>query len=86
MNTCVVMNYSNSISITHSEEIKRNNATDKFQEKQKCAVLKGRVVFMTELEYKFTNDALFKMVFCQYPDLLKRLVAMMIDVPKNGRV
>ena len=35
---------------------------------------------MTELEYKFTNDALFKMVFCQYPDLLKRLVAMMLGV------
>ena len=35
---------------------------------------------MTELEFKFTNDALFKMVFCQYPDLLKRLVAIILGI------
>jgi hypothetical protein len=35
---------------------------------------------VTELVYKFTNDALFKMVFCQYPALLKHLVAIMLGV------
>jgi predicted transposase/invertase (TIGR01784 family) len=35
---------------------------------------------MTELVYKFTNDALFKMLFCQYPELLKRLVAHMLGI------
>ena len=35
---------------------------------------------MAELEYKFTNDALFKMVFSQNPDLLKRLVAIILGM------
>ena len=39
---------------------------------------------MTELVYKFTNDALFKMIFCQYPDLLKRLVAMMLGIRQSS--
>jgi len=30
---------------------------------------------MARLEYTFKNDTLFKMLFVQYPDLLKRLVA-----------
>jgi len=35
---------------------------------------------MSELVYKFTNDALFKMVFVKYPELLKRLVAIILGV------
>jgi predicted transposase/invertase (TIGR01784 family) len=36
---------------------------------------------VTKLEYKFTNDVLFKMLFVKYPELLKRLVAEMLGVP-----
>jgi len=36
---------------------------------------------MTELKYKFTNDILFKLLFVQYPDLLKRLVAALLSIP-----
>jgi len=36
---------------------------------------------MTELKYKFTNDILFKMLFVQYPDLLKKLVAALLSIP-----
>jgi len=36
---------------------------------------------MAELRYKFTNDTLFKMVFVEYPDLLKRLVARILNIP-----
>jgi len=35
---------------------------------------------MAELRYKFTNDTLFKMVFVEYPDLLKRLVARILNI------
>ena len=35
---------------------------------------------MTELEYTFTNDTLFHILFVRYQDLLKRLVAEMLDV------
>ena len=35
---------------------------------------------MAELLYKLTNDILFKMMFVQYPDLLKRLVAWLLGV------
>ncbi|GHU35891.1 transposase [Clostridia bacterium] len=35
---------------------------------------------MTKLEYTFTNDTLFKMLFVQYPDLLKRLVAALLGI------
>jgi predicted transposase/invertase (TIGR01784 family) len=35
---------------------------------------------MTKLEYTFTNDTLFKMLFVQYPDLLKRLVAALLSM------
>ena len=35
---------------------------------------------MTKLEYTFKNDALFKMVFVKYPDLLKRLVAELLGI------
>lgn len=35
---------------------------------------------MTKLEYTFKNDTLFKMLFVQYPDLLKRLVAELLGI------
>jgi len=35
---------------------------------------------MTKLEYTFTNDTLFKTLFSQYPDLLKRLVAELLKI------
>ena len=36
---------------------------------------------MTILKYKFTNDVLFKMLFVQHPDLLKKLVAALLAIP-----
>ena len=35
---------------------------------------------MTKLAYTFMNDTLFKMLFVKYPDLLKRLVAALLDI------
>ena len=35
---------------------------------------------MTELKYKFTNDTLFKMLFVAHPELLKRLVAVLLKI------
>ena len=35
---------------------------------------------MSELKYKFTNDTLFKMLFVQYPHLLKKLVAILLTI------
>jgi predicted transposase/invertase (TIGR01784 family) len=35
---------------------------------------------MTKLEYNFKSDVLFKSVFVQYPDLLKRLVAVLLAI------
>jgi predicted transposase/invertase (TIGR01784 family) len=35
---------------------------------------------MTKLEYTFKNDTLFKILFVQYPDLLKRLVVVLLDI------
>ncbi|MDR1514570.1 MAG: Rpn family recombination-promoting nuclease/putative transposase, partial [Synergistaceae bacterium] len=35
---------------------------------------------MDRLEYTFKNDTLFKVLFVKYPDLLKRLVAELIDI------
>ena len=35
---------------------------------------------MTELEYRMTNDTLFKMLFVKYPELLKRLVAELLGI------
>ena len=34
----------------------------------------------TKLEYTFKNDTLFKILFVQYPDLLRRLVAQLLDI------
>ena len=35
---------------------------------------------MTPLKFKMTHDLLFKMLFVKYPDLLKRLVAALLDI------
>ena len=35
---------------------------------------------MTKLEYRFTNDILFKALFVKYPDLLKLLVAELLKI------
>ena len=35
---------------------------------------------MTKLKYKFTYDTLFKLLFVKYPDLLKRLVAVILGI------
>ena len=35
---------------------------------------------MTELEYRLTNDTLFKMLFVKYPDLLKKLTAVLLGI------
>ena len=35
---------------------------------------------MTELKYRFTNDTLFKMLFVKYPNLLKKLVAVLLNI------
>ena len=35
---------------------------------------------MTKLEYTFKTDTLFKMLFVKYPDLLKRLVAALLEI------
>jgi predicted transposase/invertase (TIGR01784 family) len=35
---------------------------------------------VTKLEYTFKNDTLFKLVFVKYPDLLKRLVAIILGI------
>jgi predicted transposase/invertase (TIGR01784 family) len=39
---------------------------------------------MTELEYRFTYDTLFKMLFVKFPDLLKRLVATILGIAANS--
>jgi len=35
---------------------------------------------VTELKYKFTNDTLFKMLFVAHPELLKKLVAVLLRI------
>ena len=35
---------------------------------------------MTKLKYTMKNDVLFKMVFIQYPELLKRLIAQILCI------
>jgi len=35
----------------------------------------------TRLRYTFKSDVLFKMLFVRYPDLLKRLVAVLLGIP-----
>ena len=36
---------------------------------------------VTKLEYTFKSDVLFKMVFVKYPNLLKRLVSVLLSIP-----
>ena len=36
---------------------------------------------MAKLKYKFTNDTLFKMLFVEHPDLLQKLVAVLLSIP-----
>jgi predicted transposase/invertase (TIGR01784 family) len=36
---------------------------------------------MSMLKYTFMNDTLFKMLFTKHPELLKKLVAAMLDIP-----
>lgn len=36
---------------------------------------------MKKLEYTFKTDTLFKMLFVQYPELLKKLVADLLGIP-----
>ena len=36
------------------------------------------------LEYTFKSDVLFKMLFVKYPDLLKRLVSVLLDIPHES--
>ncbi|MCL2202321.1 MAG: Rpn family recombination-promoting nuclease/putative transposase [Defluviitaleaceae bacterium] len=35
----------------------------------------------TKLEYTFKSDVLFKMLFVRHPDLLKRLIAVLLGIP-----
>ncbi|MCL2164372.1 MAG: Rpn family recombination-promoting nuclease/putative transposase [Oscillospiraceae bacterium] len=35
---------------------------------------------MAKLKYTFTNDTLFKMLFVKYPDLLRKLVAVLLGI------
>ena len=35
----------------------------------------------SRLEYTFKSDVLFKMLFVKYPELLKRLVAVLLGIP-----
>ncbi|GHV27003.1 transposase [Clostridia bacterium] len=39
---------------------------------------------MAQLKYKLTSDILFKMVFVERPDLLKRLVAKLLAIDETG--
>jgi predicted transposase/invertase (TIGR01784 family) len=39
---------------------------------------------VTKLEYTFKTDTLFKMLFVEYPNLLKRLVAHLLGIAESG--
>ena len=39
---------------------------------------------MSKLQYTFKTDTLFKMLFVQYPELLKKLVAALLGIPLDG--
>ena len=39
---------------------------------------------MTKLKYTFKNDTLFKMLFVKYPNLLKKLVAVLLGINYDG--
>jgi hypothetical protein len=38
----------------------------------------------TELKYRMTYDALFKLYFVKHPDYLKRVVGMMLKMPLDS--
>jgi hypothetical protein len=38
-------------------------------------------VAMDKLEFRLTNDMLFKMVFIKHPALLENLIALMLGIP-----
>ena len=38
----------------------------------------------TKLKYTFKSDVLFKMLFVKHPELLKRLVAVLLSIPLNS--
>ena len=38
------------------------------------------IALMTELKYKFTNDTLFKMLFLKYPELLRKLISVLLRI------
>jgi len=50
--------------------------TDKVKQKRKTSKNKG-----TKLEYTFKSDVLFKMLFREYQHLLKRLIAVLLEIP-----
>ena len=37
--------------------------------------------YVTKLEYTFKTDLLFKKLFVEYPDLLKKLVSSLLGIP-----
>ena len=39
---------------------------------------------MTRLKYTFKTDTLFKMLFVKYPELLKELVANLLEIPSGS--
>ena len=39
---------------------------------------------MAKLAYTFKTDTLFKMLFVNYPDLLKQLVSELLKIPLNS--
>lgn len=39
---------------------------------------------MRKLEYTFKTDTLFKMLFVEHPDLLKKLVAALMGIPAES--
>jgi hypothetical protein len=41
---------------------------------------------VAKLKYTFKNDTLFKMLFVQCPDLLKKLVAELLGIAMDGKM
>ncbi|MCL1996370.1 MAG: Rpn family recombination-promoting nuclease/putative transposase, partial [Defluviitaleaceae bacterium] len=48
---------------------------------QKIKIATKRKSTGEKLTYTFKSDVLFKMLFVKYPDLLKRLVAVLLNIP-----
>jgi hypothetical protein len=49
-----------------------------------CYNVFKRGSLMRLLEHKLTNDILFKMMFVKYPELLKKLVAVLLCIPLDS--